>query len=215
MTTSSTYIKNKEYGDSMNRYEKMIALNRYYRITKFYDFLKSTAIKGGVVIALFVAVLLVLEYFFFDFNELLNTLVESFSATAIFAVFLVSETVLGLLPPEIFIAWSSKSATPWLFLFGLATLSYLGGIIAYFVGQQLFRIPSVKNYIGNKVAGHINNLRKWGGFFVFVGAMLPLPHSMVSLACGLIRYDFKNYLAWALFRYLRFILYALVIFQVF
>ena len=199
----------------MSKYEKLVVLNRYYRITKFYDFLKDTAIKGGLVILFFVAVLVALEYFFFDFNSLLNTLVESFSTTSIFVVFLISETVLGLLPPEIFIAWSSKSATPWLFLFIIASLSYVGGIIAYFVGQQLNQIPSVKNHIENKIAVHINNLRKWGGFFVLVGAMLPLPHSMVSLACGLIKYDLKNYLAWALFRYLRFWLYALVIFQVF
>jgi membrane protein YqaA with SNARE-associated domain len=199
----------------MTRYEKIVALNRYYRITKFYGFLKDTAIKGGLVILLFIAILLVLEYFFFDLNSLLNTLVESFSTTVIFVVFLISETVLGLLPPEIFIAWSSKSATPWLFLFIIATLSYVGGVIAYFIGQQLYRIPSIKNHIETKIAVHIINLRKWGGFFVLVGAMLPLPHSMVSLACGLMKYDFKNYLAWALFRYLRFALYALVIFQVF
>lgn len=199
----------------MTRYRKLVALNRYYRITKFYDFLKSTAIKGGLVILVFVAVLLVLEYFFLDINALLNSMVESFSTVSIFGVFLISETVLGLLPPEIFIAWSSKSATPWLFLFIIASLSYIGGIIAYFVGNQLNRIPSIRNHIEHKIATHINNLRKWGGFFVLVGAMLPLPHSMVSLACGLIKYDLKHYLAWAIFRYLRFGLYALVIFRVF
>ncbi|MFA5328176.1 MAG: VTT domain-containing protein [Prolixibacteraceae bacterium] len=199
----------------MTTYKKLTVLNRYYRITKFYEFLKDTAIKGGIVIVLFVALLLALEYFFLDFNSLLNTLVESFSAGSIFGVFLISETVLGLLPPEIFIAWSSKSATPWLFLFIIASLSYIGGIIAYFVGNQLNRIPSVRNHIEHKIATHITNLRKWGGFFVLVGAMLPLPHSMVSLACGLIKYDLKNYLAWAIFRYLRFGLYALLIFRVF
>jgi len=76
-------------------------------------------------------------------------------------------------------------------------------------------IPAIKNHIENKIAKHIVNLRKWGGLFVFIGAMLPIPHSVVSLACGLIKYNFKHYLLWALFRYVRFILYALVIFQIF
>jgi len=190
-------------------------LNRYYRITKFYDFLKDTAIKGGLVIVMFVAILLALEVFFLDFNALLNTLVESFSATTIFLVFLISETVMGLIPPEIFIAWSAKSASPWLFLFILSLMSYLGGVIAYIIGAQLRNIPSVQNHLENKISTHIVNLKKWGGLFIFVGAMLPLPHSMVSMACGLIKYDFKNYLIWALFRFLRFVIYALVIFQVF
>jgi membrane protein YqaA with SNARE-associated domain len=97
----------------------------------------------------------------------------------------------------------------------LATMSYVGGIISYFIGNRLFLIPAVKNHIENKIAKHISNLRKWGGFFVFVGAMLPIPHSVVSLASGLIKYNFRHYLLWALFRYARFALYALVVFRIF
>ncbi|MDO9615698.1 MAG: VTT domain-containing protein [Bacteroidota bacterium] len=199
----------------MSRYDKLVLLNRYYRITKFYDFLKSTVIKGGLAILLFVAVFVALEYFFLDFNALLNTVVETFSTTSIFLTFLISETFFGLLPPEIFIAWSAKSITPWLFLFIIATLSYAGGIFAYFIGTQFYRIPIVKRYIEMKISAHLVHLRKWGGIFVFVGAMLPVPHSVVSFACGLIKYDIKNYLGWALFRFVRFWVYALVLFQIF
>lgn len=194
---------------------RLHVFNRYYKITKFYSFLRSTAIKGGIVIVIFVTILLALEYFFLDFNAMLDNLVNNYSPKVIFSFFLLSETVLGLVPPEIFIAWASKSASPWFYLFILATMSYLGGIIAYFIGNRLFLIPAVKNHIENKIAIHINNLRKWGGLFVFIGAMLPLPHSIVSLACGLIKYDFKNYLLWALFRYVRFGIYAFIIFQIF
>ncbi len=199
----------------MIKQEKVIALHRYYRVTKFYEFLKDTAFKGGVTILIFVGVLVALEYFFIDINALLNSLVENYSPKIVFSFFLISETILGLLPPEIFIAWSAKSATPWLFLFFLATASYVGGIIAYFMGKLLFRIPAIKFYLEHKIARHILNLRKWGGFFVVVGAMLPIPHSIVSLASGLIKYDFRNYLLWALFRYVRFGIYALVIFKIF
>ena len=198
-----------------NKTKRLVLLNRYYKITQFYSFLKSTLYKGGTVIVIFVLLLLGLEYFFLDFNALLNTLVETYSPKIIFSFFLVSETILGIVPPEIFIAWASKSVNPWLFLFILATLSYIGGIISYFIGGRLFMINSVKNYMENKVAKHIGNLRKWGGMFVFLGAVTPLPHSMVSLAAGLIKYNFKQYLFWALFRYIRFVIYALVIFQVF
>ncbi len=200
---------------NQNSVKRLTLLNRYYRMTQFYSFLKNTAIKGGIAIVFFVTLLLVLEYFFLDFNALLHTLVTTYPAKIIFSFFLLSETILGIVPPEIFIAWSAKSATPWLFLFILATMSYLGGIIAYFIGNRLYLIPSVRNHIENKIAKHIINLRKWGGLFVFIGAMLPLPHSIVSLACGIIKYNFKHYLLWALFRYLRFFIYALIIFQIF
>ena len=193
----------------------MVLLNRYYQITKFYSFLKNTAFKGGAAVIVFVLLLVGLELFVLDFNSLLNHLVATYSSTFIFSFFLASETILGIIPPEVFIAWSSKSASPWLFLFILATISYAGGIISYFIGNRLFLIPNIKNHIENKIEKHIVNLRKWGGLFVLLGAISPIPHSIVSLASGLIKYNFKHYLMWSLFRYARFIIYALVIFKVF
>ena len=194
--------------------KRLVLLNRYYKITKFYPFLKDTAFKGGAVLVAFVVLLLVLEYFFLDIDSLLNMLVATYSSQAVLSIFLASETFFGIIPPEVFIAWASKLATPWLFLFGLATISYVGGIISYLIGTRLFLIPAIKNHIENKIATHIVNLRKWGGFFVLLGAMSPIPHSLVSLASGLIKYNFKRYLLWALFRYARFVLYALIIFNV-
>ncbi len=195
--------------------KRLVLLNRYYKITKFYSFLKDTAFKGGSVILIFVLILLGLEIFLLDFNALLNDLVATYSPQVLFIVFLVSETFLGTIPPELFIAWAAKSSTPWLFLFILATLSYLGGVISFFIGNRLFLVPSIKNYIETKVAKHITNLRKWGGVFVVLGAISPIPHSMVSLASGLIKYSFKKYLLWSLFRYLRFVIYALIVFHIF
>ncbi len=195
--------------------KRLVLLNRYYRITRFYEFIRDTSIKGGVVLALTVAVLVGLEYFVLDFDVLLNTLVETYSPMVVFTTFFISESLLGLLPPEVFIAWCSKSLSPWTFLFILATLSYLGGALAYFIGNRIALVPSVRLHLETKIKTHITNLRKWGGLFVFIGAMLPLPHSIVSMACGLVKYDFRSYLLWALFRYLRFFLYGLLIFRIF
>jgi len=193
----------------------LVLLNRYYQITKFYSFLKNTVFKGGAAIIVFILLLVGLEFFVLDFNSLLNHLVASYSSTVVFSFFLASETVLGIIPPEAFIAWASKSADPWSFLLKLATISYVGGIISYLIGNRLFLIPGIKNHIENKIAKHIVNLRKWGGLFVLLGAISPIPHSLVSLASGLIKYNFKYYLMWSLFRYARFVIYALVIFEVF
>ena len=205
-------IRNLRYNFSPRR---LSILNRYYRITRFYPFLKNTAYKGATVASIFVLLLVSLEIFFLDFNLILNNLVDTYSPKIIYSVFLLSETFLGLVPPEMFIAWASKLEIPWLTLFILATLSYIGGVISYFLGTRLFLIPSVKNHIENKIKKHIVNLRKWGGIFVFPGAVSPVPHSVVSLTSGLIGYNFKSYLLWSLFRYMRFIIYALIIFGIF
>lgn len=197
------------------RLKRLSLINRYYKITKFYSFIKSTTYNGLLVGAIVVAILFVLEYFFIDFNSLLNHFVATYSPTVIISFFYASETILGLVPPEIFIAWAAKTTSPWMFLFVLATMSYVGGITAYFIGNRLAAIKRVKQYLEVKVSKHIVNLRKWGGLFVVIGALLPIPHSIVSMACGLIKYSFKQYLLWALFRYVRFVIYALVIFQIF
>ena len=193
----------------------LIKLNRIYKINNFYSFLKKTTYKGAVLLALFVALLFIVNYFFIDINLLINNFVDTYSTKSIMLFFLISESFLGLIPPEIFIAWASKSTHPSFYLFVLATISYLGGIISYFFGGRLYLIPFVKEYVENKINHHIINLRKWGGLFVVLGALSPIPHSMVGLASGLIKYSFKNYLLWSLFRYVRFIVYAIVIFQIF
>ena len=195
--------------------KRLSLINRYFKITQFYSFIKSTAFKGAIVALIFILLLLLLDSFVIDIGSLLTNLVETCSSFVIFSVFLVSESLLGLLPPEIFIAWASKSSNSFLNLFLLSSISYTGGIISYFIGNRLFLIPSIKEHIEQKIAKHIINLRKWGGVFVFLGAVSPLPHSIVSMACGLIKYNFKNYLLWSLFRFVRFLVYALVIFQVF
>ncbi len=195
--------------------KRLVLLNRYYKITQFYPFLKTIAFKAGVGIFVLVLIVLGIEFFLFDINELLRSFANTYPPRIILTFFLTSETFLGIIPPEIFIAWASKSSNPWFFLFLLATMSYIGGIISYYIGNRLFLIKSVKNYLENKVEKHIVNLRKWGGIFVVLGAVSPIPHSMVSLASGLIKYSFSQYALWALFRYLRFFIYGLIIFQVF
>ena len=195
--------------------KRLSLINRYFKITQFYSFIKSTAFKGAIVAIIFILLLLFVDSFIVDIGSLITDLVETCSPLVILSVFLLSESLLGLLPPEIFIAWASKSSNSYLNLFLLSSISYIGGIISYFIGNRLFLIPSVKDHIELKIAKHIINLRKWGGIFVFLGAVSPIPHSIVSMACGLIKYNFKYYLLWSLFRFIRFLVYALVIFQVF
>lgn len=195
--------------------KRLSLINRYFKITQFYSFIKSTAFKGAILAIIFILLLLFVDSFIVDIGSLLTNLVETCSPLVILSVFLLSESLLGLLPPEIFIAWASKSSNSYLNLFLLSSISYIGGIISYFIGNRLFLIPSVKDHIELKIAKHIINLRKWGGIFVFLGAVSPIPHSIVSMACGLIKYNFKYYLLWSLFRFIRFLVYALVIFQVF
>ena len=197
-----------------NNLRRWSLAHRYYKITRFYSFLKNTAYQAFFMIVIFVLLLMAVNYFITDINLLLNNIFETYSPKIIVLSFFISESILGLIPPEIFILWSSKSDSPILFLFALASASYLGGIVSYFIGMRLSLMPAVRKHIERKIKQHIINLRKWGGLFIVLGAISPIPHSIVSIGAGLVGYKFKYYLLWSLFRYLRFVVYFLIILQV-
>ncbi len=192
---------------------KIRVLNRYYKITRFYEFIVGIALKTGLIIGLIVLFYILLDHFVVDIERMFHVFSTRYSPLLIFSVFFTSEIFLGLIPPELFIAWTSKTLNPWFHVFLLSTLSYLVGLFAFYLGKKLFLISVVKKYLENKVSNHIRNLKKWGGVFIVVGAMLPVPYSMVSLTSGLINYQIKHYMLWSLFRYLRFFLYAIVVFK--
>ena len=197
-----------------NNLRRLSLAHRYYKITRFYSFLKNTAYQAFFMIVIFVLLLMAVNYFITDINLLLNNIFETYSPKIIVLSFFISESILGLIPPEIFILWSSKSDSPILFLFAIASASYLGGIVSYFIGMRISLMPAVRKHIELKIKQHIINLRKWGGVFIVLGAISPIPHSIVSIGAGLINYKFKYYLLWSLFRYLRFVVYFLIILQV-
>jgi len=188
-------------------------LHQYYGYTGFYSFVKKSMIKSIIPILLFVGILFFVHYFVIDFNELFATIIEKYSPFTIISVFFISESLLGLVPPEIFIAWAGKSAEPVLYVSLLALFSYLGGVISYFIGRSIAKLPKVYNYLEGTMKKHLKMIRKWGGFLIIVGALLPIPFAITSVAAGVINYKFKNYLLFGLLRFLRFFLYALVIFQ--
>jgi membrane protein YqaA with SNARE-associated domain len=189
-------------------------LHNYYGRTGFYLFVWGSLKKAFFPILLAVVCLFVFNKYVYDINDGLENLTETFSRVGVLTTFFISETLLGLIPPEIFIAWSKKTPDPIFNLTLLATLSYGGGLISYFLGRMTLKIKAVKNYLEIKMAENLKNTRKWGGFLILVGALLPLPFSIACVAAGMIKYSFRNVVFFGLFRFARFAIYAWAIFKV-
>lgn len=188
-------------------------LHQYYSYTGFYKFIGKSLRKAIVPIALFVIALILFNKYVYNINDGLERMTETFSTVGVLTVFFISETLLGLIPPEIFIAWSKKTDDPVVTLAILATLSYTGGLITFFIGKASLRINSFRNYLETKLTKHLKNTSKWGGFLIVVGALLPIPFSITCLTAGMIKYPFKGVVLFGLFRFARFAIYALAIFQ--
>lgn len=188
-------------------------LHQYYNYTGFYKFVWEAVKKSlPYIIAIVVAIYAINH--FFNINEALIRLTEILPAYGVLSFFFVSETLLGLVPPEIFIAWAGKMYNPWFYLSLLAVLSYGGGLLSYWMGRSITKMPSVHNYLETKMEKQLKNSKKWGGFLIMVGAVLPLPFSIACLAAGIIEFPFKNVMLYGALRFVRFAIYGLIIFNV-
>ena len=196
------------------RKSKTKLLHQYYRYTGFYTFIGNSLKKSAIPVILIIFGLYLVNEYVFTIDDGLEFLTKTFSRTGVLIVFFISETLLGLIPPEIFIGWSKKTASPILNLSILATLSYTGGILSYFIGKTIQKITTVKNYLEIKMAKHLKNTGKWGGFLILIGALLPVPFSITCVAAGMIKYPLKGVVLFGLFRFVRFALYAWAIFNV-
>ncbi|GGD09411.1 YqaA family protein [Hyunsoonleella pacifica] len=191
---------------------KLQLLHQYYTYTGFYTFVWQAVKKALPYIAGAIIVIYIINHFF-NINDALVKLTEILPSQGVLSFFFVSETLLGLIPPEIFIAWSGKMPNPWGYLSILAVLSYTAGLLAYHLGKMITKIPSVHNHLEVKMQKQLKNSKKWGGFLIIVGALLPLPFSISCIAAGIIKFPFKNVVLFGSLRLVRFAIYGLIIFN--
>lgn len=188
-------------------------LHQYYKYTGFYAFIWQGIKKAVLPTLLIVGVLFFINEKIININEGIVYATKNFSDLFLFSIFLISESILGLIPPDIFIAWTKNTDTPLLYLTTLAVLSYTGGVIAYFMGKSIASIPSVHQYMYSKMTKHIINMQKWGGFLIIVGALLPLPFAMACLAAGMINFNRKDFFLFSIFRIFRFVIYGFILYS--
>lgn len=169
-----------------------------------------------LIVALIIGVLLYLaQTHIIDFKENVNDFLQKWDAPFVLSLFFISETLLGLIPPDFFIVWSDSTSHPLIFLSALAILSYLGGLSAYAIGRKIVSFPKVNNWIKLKFSSHFATLHKYGGFLIVFSALFPLPFSTITMVAGILDYPFKKLSLLGLTRLLRFFIYAAVLYRVF
>lgn len=203
-------MKNRVRSEKKSKIE---LVHQYYAYTGFYTFILNSFKKALFPIVIIIVALILFNQYVYSINEGLHLITKVFSDIQILVVFFISESFLGLIPPEIFIAWSKKTANPIVILFVLSTLSYIGGIVSYFIGKSILKIEKAKLYFEDKLSKHLKNTSKWGGFLIAIGALFPIPFSITCMAGGMIKYPFRGVLLFGLLRFVRFAIYGVAIFQ--
>ncbi|MDA3865162.1 MAG: hypothetical protein PF489_00275 [Salinivirgaceae bacterium] len=159
--------------------------------------------------------LLVEHYFLNDLREQFVNWLHQLPHAGVWVVYSLSETFLGLIPPDLFIVWSAKLGNPLFYLTLLGIISYAGGMISYFIGKKLGTKRTVEFWLMNKYGKFVKQLRQWGGLLIIVAALFPLPYSAVCMIAGLVKYPLPMLAMFGISRVFRFYLYALFLFEMF
>ncbi len=185
------------------------------RNTKAYYVIFNLA-KGLLWLGTFIFIyLLFKKYINVDFLKWLQPLFDN--ETLVIFIFLVSEVVVGIIPPEIFIIWALRDDQLIAFIYRvslLATISYCAGIIGYFIGHNLNRSLFFRWAKRRFLTKLDNRLQTFGMYLIIIAAMTPLPFSGVSMLIGSVRFPFNKFILFALSRFVRFGLYALVFWEI-
>ena len=190
----------------------------YHRFLKFkgiYTLAWKSTLRLIVIAAIIAAILILAQLFINNLYDKIDVFLETWNTPTTLIIFYISETLLGLIPPDFFIVWAKNTVHPIIMLNVLAILSYLGGVGSFFIGRWLRHFPSINQWLEKRFAVHFQKIKKFGTFLIIFSALFPLPFSTVSMVAGMVNYPIKFYLIFGLSRFLRFYLYALVLFHVF
>lgn len=184
-------------------------------LTDKTKFLFKNLLRGITWLAIIIAVFLAYKKFgkailFEWLDPMLNRPI------LVYLIFLISEIVFGIIPPEVFILWALRSSNMIEYagiVMLLAILSYGSGIVGFFIGRYLkdtrfYRILRYRRFY--KYEG---KLREYGLYLIIVAALTPLPYSAISMLVGAVRFPFKKFLFYSLTRFIRFATYSWIIWE--
>ncbi len=152
------------------------------------------------------------KYLGFDLKEIMGPLYER--SDIVFIIFLISEVVFGIIPPEFFMIWSQRHGDLTIFINNISVLtgiSYAAGVLGYWFGAYL-NTTRAYTFFKKRVFGKFEkHFHSYGGFLVIVAAITPIPFSGICMLVGSVHYPFNKFLLFAMARFIRFTIYAGII----
>lgn len=179
------------------------------------SFVIRNLLKGFLWFAIILSVYLVVKkYVNINFLGWLEPVFEN--EQLMYFIFLISEVIIGIIPPEIFFIWALRFEPFSQFLFvisALAFTSYLAGIIGYFIGRYLNNTIFYRYLRRRFLKNMEQRLQQFGLYLIIIASLTPLPFSGIAMMVGSVRYNFLRYLLFSLFRFVRFLGYAWVFWE--
>lgn len=180
----------------------------------FYNYFSQNLIKGFVYLLVLIGLIVLFKSLFKDQYDALEHQVSD-NYVLMMGIFLVSEIIVGILPPELFMIWSIDDpgfAYTFIVIF-MALFSILAGWINYRLGRLISRKEFFMNLFKKrfKLEKYKKRYEQYGSGLIIVAALTPLPFALISLLTGTLSYPQNKYLLFASFRIVRFVVYGILI----
>ena len=188
--------------------------HNFYSKTGFYVFFVKNILIISAVLAVIFFLFVFVENRIIDLDEIFNSVFNNTNKYFVLTVFAVSESILGLIPPDLFILWGKQFANTWVIVTILAILSYLGGIVSYKIGLLIRKNKKLNDFLTVKLNDNFRKVKRWGAVFIIIAALFPLPYSTICMISGILKYPFKRFVFLGLARIARFYIYAWVLFGI-
>jgi len=167
-----------------------------------------------------VLVLLIAAFIFFkkDVDPKYITWLEPVysNPALVFLIFIFSEIVFGLIPPEVFMFWAVEQGGAITYIhiiFWFTVITYGAGWLAYFLGRRGSHTRWYR-YLNRKYLGkYMESFQEYGGFLIIVAALTPVPYSGVCMLVGAAGFRAKDFFLYSLSRIGRFIVYSAVVWE--
>lgn len=183
----------------------------------FYYFLGKHIFRGLLYSAGIIGIYFLFKYHVpFDWEAWLSPFTSR--PFLMYLVFFVSETFFGIFPPEFFIIWAS-SITEKVFIFGLlvfilSVISFTGASIAFWAGKMIHRSAFYARLATGRWRKYLRIYRRWGGVVIVISALTPLPFATIGLISAAFGFPYKRYFWFASTRFLRFLIYGILFWQI-
>lgn len=197
----------------ISRYAKLY--HRLYKITGGYLFIRKNLLKLIASIALILLGFWVFDSFIVDIDSATAWITRILHPTGLISLFVLSETTIGFITPEILIVWADETLKPKWMLVLLALLSYGSGLLAYYLGTLWSSVPAVHTYLLEKHAETMSQLKRFGALLIIIAALTPLPYPIVCQLSGINKFPFRTFALITTVRFLRFIIYGAILYNLF
>ena len=179
---------------------------------RLYFFIKNF-IRG----ILFFAVAIVfykVTFSYLDLSGLKEQIPFDLPSTFVFILFFMSEVILGVIPPELFMIWAITSkplSSYFIYVISFSVISYIAGFVAFLFGKYLHKTWIYEFMRKNIIGKYERKINSYGWLVIVVAAITPLPFSATCAVIGAIGFKRNKYLFYSMARFIRYAIYGFFI----